>query len=167
VGSIPRLEFTVSDSEGRPILDCVGRCRLLLLPGKYRIAVRETEDTLPGSRTIEVTGPATVRVDPDSASQRTAGLAMGIAGPILLVVGMAVVLGESCGHSCTEEDHENGDGAALGGLALLGGLTLTPIGWVMFGKSFKPTVEVETGAPRAASKKPSGRSATLGLRFEF
>lgn len=90
--------------------------------------------------------------------------AMGIVGSLLLVVGTAAVLANSCDHSC-EEGETNG--SPLGGLALLGGLVLTPIGWVTFGQSFKPDIETTTArGPTARGSTFAGR-ASFGARFTF
>lgn len=135
-----------------------------------------TEDTLPGSRTIDIKGPATVRVDPDTTEHRSMGLAMGIAGPILTLVALIGVIASACADGCdgndqdpsTSNHHDDGvSGIAV--LGLLGGLTITPIGWVMYGTSFKPEVDVTTGPPRAAgtTHRDLGRNAFLGARITF
>jgi hypothetical protein len=164
VGTQPKLVFTISDDSGRPVAECSGRCRLELVPGTYKVFVHETEDTLAGARKVDITGPTTVRVDPDSTSARSAGLAMGIVGSILLLVGATAVLANSCGHGCDEGEK---NGSPLGGLALLGGLVLTPVGWVTFGQSFKPDIETTTApgpSPRGSKFAPS---ASFGARFTF
>jgi len=92
-----------------------------------------------GARVFETRGPAVVTVDPDTTEHRDLGLVMGIAGPIVTLVGVGLAL--SCGPECnrsTAERSRVGTGAFL----VLGGLTITPVGWVMFGTSFKPEVEV-------------------------
>lgn len=124
-----------------PILVCSSPpCRVALHAGKYKLRVTETESTLAGTRSIELREPSVVTVDPDTTDHRSAGLAMGIAGPILAIVGLGLLLSSSC-YDC-EDSSSHEDTAALGALGLLGGLTITPIGWVMFGTSFKPEVEM-------------------------
>ena len=46
--------------------------------------------------------------------------------------------------SCGDSECGRGDSSrsSSGVLLFLGGLTVTPIGWVMFGTSYKPEVEV-------------------------
>lgn len=170
IGTEPGLSFTISDKDDRPIAECPGNCRLQLLPGRYKVFVHATEDTLPGSRMVDIKGPSTVRVDPDTTAHRSAGLAMGIAGPILMLVGLIGLAASACEDGCYDEngdrnDNDNANGIAV--LGILGGIAITPIGWVMYGTSFKPEVDVTTGAPRAASRGRLGRDAFLGARFAF
>lgn len=124
-----------------PIVECGSLpCRVALHPGKYKVRVTETESTLAGTRGIELREASTVTVDPDTTEHRSAGLAMGISGPILTLVGLGLILSASC-YDCTDSTRHE-ERAGLGLFALVGGLTITPIGWVMFGTSFKPEVEV-------------------------
>jgi hypothetical protein len=170
IGTEPGLAFTISDKDGRPLAECPGNCRLMLAPGRYKVFVHATEDTLPGSRMVDIKGPATVRVDPDTTAHRDAGMGMGIAGPILMLVGLVALMANACWDCSREEQEDHNDehrGAnTLAGIGLLGGLTITPIGWVMYGTSFKPEIDVTTGAPppRAAAL---GRSASFGAVITF
>ena len=63
---------------------------------------------------------------------------MGIVGPIAALVGVGMLA------SCGDSECGRGDSfrSSSGVLLFLGGLTVTPIGWVMFGTSYKPEVEV-------------------------
>ncbi len=124
-----------------PIAVCPGNCRVFLVPGTYRFVVTETKDTLSGSRMIDVTGPMAIDFDPDTTAQRTTGLVMGIAGPIAMLAGLGLVVGDALDEEYDERDDDE-TGRSVGGLLLIGGLAATPIGWVMFGKSFKPEYEI-------------------------
>lgn len=165
VGMEPNLAFTISDKDKRPIAECPGNCRLMLLPGRYQIFVHATDDTLAGSRMVDITTASTVRVDPDTTAHRDVGLGLGIAGPVIILASLAALLANADWYS-ENEDRSQADETedSLAVLGLLGGLAITPIGWVMFGSSFKPEVEVDTGAPRAATFRPS---ATFGAVITF
>jgi hypothetical protein len=119
---------------------------------------------------VDISGPSTVRVDPDTHAHRDGGLALGIAGPILMLVGMVALLGNECWECSAEERERRNDERrvpnTLAGVGLIGGLAITPIGWVMFGTSFKPEVEVDTGAPRATSRALR-RSPSLSAVITF
>jgi hypothetical protein len=170
IGTEPGLAFTISDKDGRPIAECPGNCRLVLVPGRYKVFVHETADTLPGSRDVNITGPATVRVDPDTIAHRDAGMGMGIAGPILILVGFVALLANACWDCSRLEQEEHNEeyrsANTLAGIGLLGGLTITPIGWVMYGTSMKPEIDVTTGPPppRAGGLSPS---ASFGAVITF
>ena len=123
-----------------PLVYCASPpCRVPLWPGRYQIHVSEGSETVAGRRVFETRGPAQASVDPDTQMHRTAGLIMGIVGPVITIVGLGVAL--SCGPEC---ERSASDRARVGSglVLLLGGLTITPVGWVMFGTSYKPEVEV-------------------------
>lgn len=123
-----------------PLIYCASPpCRAPLWPGRYQIHVSEGPETLAGRRIFETRGPAQVSVDPDTQLHRTAGLVMGIVGPVITLVGLGVAM--SCGPDC-ERSASDRARVSSGLVLLLGGLTITPVGWVMFGTSYKPEVEV-------------------------
>ncbi|MCK6536851.1 MAG: hypothetical protein L6Q84_28115 [Polyangiaceae bacterium] len=144
VSTEPGVSLSVFPERARPdrdppLFECpTPPCRIPLWPGRYQLRVSEGPETLEGTRGFETTGPAQVSVDPDTHAHRTAGLVMGIVGPIAALVGVGM-LASCSGSECREGDDFLG---SSGVLLFLGGLTVTPIGWVMFGTSYKPEVEV-------------------------
>jgi hypothetical protein len=168
----PRADVDVDP----PIARCVTPCIAHLAPGRYRVRALETEDTLGGSRIVEITGPSDVEVDPHDPSQRTVGLALGIGGPIAIMGGALLVLSGIC----IEECRADRSGVVLPGLLLmLSGVVATPIGWIMFGKSFHPGVQVTplypmgaeptalAGPRRAGASDPFVGLRGAGLRIAF
>lgn len=119
---------------------CPSSCRLFLYPGKYRIRITETDETLSGSRLIDVSQSMAIEFDPDTSAKKNAGLVLGITGPIMMIAGVATLLG----HPNDYEREEDRTRINVGAFLLLGGLAATPIGWVMFGTSFKPEYEIRT-----------------------
>lgn len=103
-------------------------------------------------RSVTVSGPSRILVEPRNKSDRSTGLLMGIAGIGLVVVGSVAMLS---GLAQSYEHDINGggdDGRTLLLAGLVGftaGAVLTPIGWVKFGRS-APSVEVRSlsAAPR-------------------
>jgi len=117
-----------------PLVFCVAPgCRTALWADRYKIHVTETAHTLAGSRVIETRGPARIIVDPDTRTHRYLGLAMGIAGPVLVLLGAGLL---TCGGGCERSRLD------AGVTTLVGGIAITPVGWVMYGTSSKPEVEV-------------------------
>jgi hypothetical protein len=161
-----------------PPARCVTPCSLMLWRGRYRVAVAETPDTFAGNRVIEVEGPTRFVLTPRDRGKRTLGLVLGVGGSVLLVAGVLVAVhgsevadrpgcigAEACSSRWTPE-------LTTGLLLVLGGLAATPIGWVMFGKSFRPGVQLDRGAAGSAVAPrlsviamPGG--AGLGGRVDF
>lgn len=168
-GTVPGMGYEIYDGHSRPGKDaplatCPGPCRLVLPPGEYHFRVTETADTLAGSRKLEINASSSIHFDPDTKAKRTTGLVLGIGGPILALVGFGTLLGASC-MDCTGSDRRNDGAVAAGAAMLLGGLALTPIGWVMYGTSYKPEYEIKRLGPgivREESPWRFGISPTLG-----
>jgi hypothetical protein len=123
-----------------PIARCQVPCRAHLPVGRYKMFVHETEGTLSGARIVDISGPSNVLVSPDARGQRTAGLGLGIGGTVAMIVGAVLVLSDLCVDGCSRYDDSSDSRAGIGTALLLGGLVATPVGWVMFGKSFRPEV---------------------------
>jgi hypothetical protein len=148
----------------------LARCRLpcgfQMQRGRYRIEVLETEDTLGGSRAVSVDGPVRLVITPRDRAKKTTGLVLGIGGAIAVVTGIAL-LADGASHvpavcdssgSCTRDWNTE---MSTGGLVALAGAIMTPIGWVMFGKSLRPAIDVEHVG--AASRRPVRQIGIIGL----
>ncbi|HVU04213.1 MAG TPA: hypothetical protein VHE30_20790 [Polyangiaceae bacterium] len=169
-------------SQDRPIARCTTPCFARLPTGRYKLHVAKTEDTLAGSRVFDLDGTSRVEVSPDEPWQRTTGLVLGIGGPVAIVTGIVLLVTEATSrsvHSCADDTcswHEEAPSdsvVAAGALLIVGGLAATPIGWVMFGKSFKPEVRVTPAGGYGYGARPGGSAfalpagGTLGIRTEF
>ncbi|HVW27565.1 MAG TPA: hypothetical protein VHC69_19505 [Polyangiaceae bacterium] len=161
-----------------PIARCRLPCGFQMPRGRYRLAVAETPNTLAGSRPVVIDGASRLVVTPRDRGTRTLGLVLGIGGIVAVVAGIGLMADGF--HSyytcdldgpCTRTTSFSGEAGA--GLALfLAGAALTPIGWVLFGKSFRPAVDVEHpgvgSAPRArVGVVPLRSGAGLGGSFVF
>lgn len=148
-GSQPGLRLEIQDPRNRsPLAFCTDACQATIVPGRYRLFVNATPDTRAGGREVQISGPSQILVTPRSEARRTTGLTLGIGGPVLMVLGSVLFL-SSLRNSLGHGDSSSSDGGqAVAGLGMMvGGIVITPIGWVMFGTSFKPKVEV-TPLPR-------------------
>ena len=153
-----------------PVARCTTPCFARLPPGKYRLFVHATESTLRGTRWVELHAPTAVSVSPDHDSQRIAGLALGIAGPVLVFAGMIVALSGACWYGeCGGKASEESAGIAM----MLGGAAITPVGWIMFTRSLHPDLTVTplggsgVGAGLGAPPRVRWAGATLGATFHF
>lgn len=146
--------YSITKKIGRDPADffCETNCQIQVVPGEYRIRVRETEFTLAGSRVIRINSPTSILFDPDTRAKRTTGLVLGIAGPVAMLVGVGLVMGAA------PDPHDAGpskrnDALAIGGVGVLAaGAAMTAAGWVMFGTSFKPEYEL---SPVGTGKAPA------------
>jgi hypothetical protein len=145
-GSQPGLRLEIQDPRTRkPLAYCTGACQATIFPGRYRFFANATAETLPGGRDLNISEASKILVTPRSEAQRSTGLVLGIAGPALMVLGSVVFLSNIVGSYSSDDGggSSNSPEGALAGLGLmLGGVVITPIGWVMFGTSFRPRVEV-------------------------
>jgi hypothetical protein len=162
-----------------PIARCTLPCGFQMPRGRYRLEVAETPNTLGGSRPVTVDGPMRLVVTPRDRTKRTMGLVLGIGGIVAVVAGIGLIADglhtyyacnvntDVCVHTSTFSN-EAGAGLAV----FLAGAAITPIGWVMFGKSFRPAVDVEhagaAAVPRArVGVVPFPGGAGLGGSFVF
>jgi hypothetical protein len=149
-GQVIALYPPERDSELGPALyRCVTPCTVELPPGKYRVHVEETKDTRAGSRIVSLSGPSFVQVSPRTHEQRWIGLGLGVGGIVLFQAGtVLLVVGALSEFACTgsriDEGCSGGGHFVAPGLAMIvAGLVTAPIGWVIFGKSFRPRVDIE------------------------
>ncbi len=137
------------DKKSAPIVQCGGDCTVYVPPREYWITVEETGETLKGKRSVEVNGPTRLEVEPRTKSDSSTGLAMGIGGIGLIVVGTVAMMAglvQSIDHDLDRNNNRNNsdDGTSLLLLGLAGftaGAVLTPIGWVKYGRR-APAVSV-------------------------
>jgi hypothetical protein len=142
-GSLPKLRLEIQDPRTRaPLAYCVGACQAALVPGRYRFFVHESPGLRAGGRNVRIDHASRILITPSSEAKRSTGLALGIAGPAMMVVGAFMFL-SSISLDGSEGRGDRDAGTGLAGLGLMvTGIALTPIGWVMFGTSLRPKVEV-------------------------
>jgi hypothetical protein len=136
------LEFEVIDSMlDVPVGTCIAPCRTRLLPGSYNLYVHETKSTVAGWRNVEIAEPSDVTIDPKNRGTRTTGLVLGIGGAVAMFAG-ALLFVSNVNLDEDQSRRTSGEAAWLGlGMMAAGGIA-TPIGWTIFGMSFRPGVDV-------------------------
>jgi hypothetical protein len=168
-----------SDDGEKPLVDiyadgtqpgrtaALARCRLpcgfWLRGGQYFIQVVETSDYLGGGRWVSVVGPTRLAITPRKPMKRTLWLVLGIAGAVAVTVGAGLFIdGDErlppsrlcaehvvCSPSWTAE--------MIGGLlTFAAGAAATPAGWVLFGKSFRPAIDVRRPTVGSSSRSHVG-----------
>jgi hypothetical protein len=149
----------------QPSVRCRGGCQVSVLPGKYRLRVTKPGES-PSERALTLSEPERLSIGPSNPSASNAGLALGIAGPVLIILSVALVIAElDCSYNSEREYQtcETPDwvpGAAL--IGILGGAAMTPIGWVMFAKNRRPSISRESlGTPRDSLLKPNVQLGTF------
>lgn len=151
-------------AKDRPLYVCAHPpCSLALAPGRYQLYAGGSRKTVAGSREVTLSTPTTFVVDPDTKLHRAAGALIGAGGAISLFVGAAFLVSALC-WDCSGA----GTRAQAGFALMLGGLVATPVGWVMFGTSFRPKVETFTRESSWLSRLRTARLPTrfsLGFRF--
>ncbi|HEV8549285.1 MAG TPA: hypothetical protein VGQ57_09655 [Polyangiaceae bacterium] len=122
-----------------PTVACYGQCAFKLVPGEYRVLIDgpEGSDVHRSFRNFELSGSSQITVEPPSASAHYGGLALGIVGPIAIMVGSGLLLAGGLNGSA------HSDGRTAGAAALiLGGVGVTVGGWVLFAANRRPSVEI-------------------------
>jgi hypothetical protein len=128
-----------------PVASCTGSCTMHVLPGHYRLHVSPTSSTRGGTTSVRIEHGSRLDVSPRGYASRWVGLGTAIAGMGTMVSAVAVMV-------------KGGDNSLLIGTALfMTGAAMTPIGWVVFGKSFHPSVRV------LAARQDDAASVRLGL----
>jgi hypothetical protein len=155
----PGLSYTLErDGDRAVVARCPTECVMFVPPGKYQLHVSDTLNTKGGRRGVRIDGPSEIVVDPPAQNKRWLGLGIAIGGHVVIIVGAVVVLSNICiseGESCSR----GGVAAGLG--MMVGGLAMIPIGFVTFGRGFRPKVEV--GPLRAATAAPDPRRVFVGV----
>jgi hypothetical protein len=174
-GMVHRISFT----DGRPIANCTGNCTFHVPPGQYVIEVDGNDTLRAGKKVVNVSGHTVVDVSPGSKSTRTAGLALGIAGPVALFVGLigAVIVAADnndkdfdCRTGYSTCDTSRSDATAYV-LLMIAGAGATTAGWIMFGTA-STKIRPSLGAPQtmpsvAMAAIPTRHGGAFGLTIHF
>jgi hypothetical protein len=145
-----RTRLELYDPNQRPPHDlpaavCFDRCELTAVPGRYLLRVSGP----PGSgvhtskRHFDLRDGSVVTIDPPSSFGRYSGLALGVAGPVLLLGGLFLAVNST---SLTGERDQ--PYYALGIGSIVTGVVATPVGWIMFGENGRPEIDVQPSRSR-------------------
>lgn len=131
-----RFELQLPDTR-QPVALCQGPCTAYLPPGRYRFFVHPTNGTRAGGRTVQIEAPSVVQLKPRTHGHYQTGLTLGIVGSALIFASTITLLMSADGRG------DRDDVIAFSLLGLVTGAVLTPIGWVSFGRSLRPAVDVQ------------------------
>lgn len=137
-GDEPNLHYRLETREGKRIDSCRGHCTLHVAPGEYWLRVTGAADSgvRNSRRKLRLHEDCLLRVSPASEGGRSAGLLLGVTGPLVIVASFVVGQGKS-------SNTLPAIGAVAGGLMTVGG-------WYMFSHNAGPSVELEPGRRRAS-----------------
>lgn len=151
-GGSPEVELRLSrGSSDETLLRCQGRCEFFAPKGRYRLYARDANTGAEHELGLRVRHSGRFRLRQGDSSARTAGLVVGIAGPVSLVTGMVLLLpslmSAGCHDSggCTTQRERTAGMVGLG--LLLGGAIATPIGWVVFAQNRTRLEQLRGAAP--------------------
>jgi hypothetical protein len=144
-----------SSNDSSPVAVCTAPCKVDVPEGKYRVVVETADLAERGTAHVTVRGPTYLVVVAPSKSERETGRALTVTGLVALVGGVALTfygvsaaLSGSCGEPECNSNSGAGAGAFAGGLTLAAlGLVLTPVGGVIWSKSYSPKIVETDSAP--------------------
>ena len=135
-----------------PIADCTNECDFWAWPGKYRVQVRQGEARYDTTLALRIRRPGYYRFIPANGGAQNAGLILGVAGP---VVGLVGLLFTTAGLLATCSDREPGQDCdkpaslyiGLAGLAVGTGMTIP--GWILYARNRAHFQLIEPAPPLA------------------
>lgn len=156
--------FTVSEPHRRHVpakqlVACAQACGFWAYPGDYEVRVQQPDHD--ANVSLRVRGPGNYDFVPADSDAHTGGLVLGIAGPVVTLVGTVMML-VGVYNSCPADD-ENGARSCstppifyYGGATFLAGAGMTTAGWILYAHN---RAHFELSAP--GPLQPA--SARLGL----
>jgi hypothetical protein len=133
---------------------CSTPCALELAPGKYSIRLTDSE----GNETVEkakITGASHLSITAPDPTAKWTGLTLGIGGTGSALVGVGLLFALTIG---SLGDHYEGPAPERPAwmvpttvATLVVGAVATPVGWTMFGRNRKPTIDFEPLGADSAS----------------
>lgn len=156
-----RMELKLMELYGNPSyvdrtggVRCQGSCRLDVPPGVYRLRVIEP-DGRRSERTLKLREPERLMVGPIDDGARTTGLVMGIIGTVMVPTGLYMMIrgSENAEDDAREgrSDGSNGQLVLYGLMTFLTGAALAPVGWVIYARSGRFTLDRDELGSREAS----------------
>jgi hypothetical protein len=146
------------------LVSCYRQCSFLAVPGTYTLSATNREQDIQFHRTLQVGERTSFWVSPGNRTRRTVGWIAGIAGPIAMVVGLALAIVQVVddpGYQCNESNCPTSKSHPVGPALFFAGLLATPIGWTLFALN-GPSVD-PTDLKLARATPPRDRHLELGL----
>jgi hypothetical protein len=155
--------FIVFGDEERRVAECDGQCQFWALPGTYRVRLVKDAHEEETSVSMHLRNPGSYHLKVGDAGTRNAGLALGITGSSVFVVGALVAFVGVLELGCTYDDATGVSSGSCStpssvyyGLAAMGvGAGVASLGFVLFGTN-------HTGFHYTPAPVPTPFSARLG-----
>jgi len=134
--------FIVFDDDQRRVAECDDDCEFWAWPGSYRVQLQKNEHEHETSVRLRVRHSGSYTLDPGNEQAADGGLALGVVGSLVAVVGSAVMFAGELSYDCVSEDAaDNGAGgncktppSVYYGLTTLAvGAGMTTVGFVLYG----------------------------------
>lgn len=122
---------------GQPLAVCEGECGFWAWPGKYNVRLR-LDGAADSNLSLRIRTPGRYELIPANPAGRNAGMALGLVGPVVSLVGLLMTFAGLLETDCTEATSQSQCSdrpppIAYYGLATLAvGAGMTTVGWLVF-----------------------------------
>jgi hypothetical protein len=128
----------VTPNDGQPIAVCDGECGFWAWPGKYNVRLGLDGAPKDGNLSLRIRNPGRYELIPANPTGRNAGMALGLVGPVVSLVGLLFTFAGLLETGCTEATSQSNCSdspppVVYYGLATLAvGAGMTTAGWIVF-----------------------------------
>lgn len=129
----------VSEKNGASLIVCGTPCRFRIWPGRYRLITNPSSGYIGGANSLMIDGSSDVVIHQDSVFRPAMGAVLGVLGAATAIVGGFLLATNRCDSGCNTETARH---SRLGVASLGAGLVVAPIGWLLFGQSRNPEINI-------------------------
>lgn len=155
--------MTAGQRPGSTVIRCVENCEFWALPGEYTLYAKNNGDEEPQRFPFRIIDSNHYKLDVGNTKARTAGLALGLAGPVSIVAGIALSFAALDGAYCEYDCKGTSISPAPGVILLLTGLITTPVGWVMYAANPSRLRQIDQGGHGPTEPQQQVRVGMVGL----
>ncbi len=162
------LNVLAEPGEPQPGVSCYHQCTFWAVPGNHTLWATDPKRGINYHLTLNVQpNQNALSVSSGNPGLRRAGLIAGIAGPLLMVGGIAVLFAQILSdpnYQCNESNCPPGKSYPLGPVMFFTGLIATPVGWALFATNGPRVNELNAEAvPASAPRDPRLKLGVVSL----
>lgn len=148
----------------RHIARCDNRCVVHVPRGTLEVHLYDRDGALDGTQSFDIDAASHVVIEPSSTGLAGVGLLAGFAGSAAFLVGSL-----PCVFSSMAEPADGAKGGQVGCSAMFIGMIAAPMGFVLYGRTRSPSVDVSPLQPSRvrAAFAPSSGGGMLSVRVDF